>query len=167
MKKIFCLLFACALCSAFALTACSSGSDSGSSTGKSAGTEAAQADAAKTNSEADIDYSKDILGIWEGRCTSEGSAFDDGQDHRWEYKADGSYVYYVKEGDKWVPSADTINEYSVDGNQLYTHWGEDGQDNTESWEISIDGDTMSWTAQREGDDGKSLTVTFEMKRVDA
>ena len=26
------------------------------------------------------DYSEDILGTWEGRCTSEGSIFDDGQD---------------------------------------------------------------------------------------
>ena len=32
------------------------------------------------------DYSEDILGTWEGHCTSEGSVFDDGQDHRWEYK---------------------------------------------------------------------------------
>ncbi len=55
------------------------------------------------------DYSDDIIGTWEGRCTSEGAIFDDGQDHRWEYKDDGTFVYYVKNGDDWVPSEDTMN----------------------------------------------------------
>ena len=46
------------------------------------------------------DFSADIIGTWEGHCTSEGSEFDDGQEHRWQYNADGTYVYYVKDGDK-------------------------------------------------------------------
>ena len=45
------------------------------------------------------DYRADIIGTWEGHCTSEGSEFDDGQEHRWQYNADGTYVYYVKDGD--------------------------------------------------------------------
>ncbi len=49
------------------------------------------------------DYRADIIGTWEGHCTSEGSVFDDGQEHRWQYNADGTYVYYVKDGDNWVP----------------------------------------------------------------
>ncbi len=113
----------------------------------------------------DADYSTDILGTWEGRCTSESSAFDDGQDHRWEYKDDGNYVYYVKDGDNWVPSEDKMNEYFVAGNLLCTRWGDGSIDNRESWEISIDGDTMNWTALRGGDDGSTFTVTFEMKKV--
>ena len=60
--------------------------------------------------------SDDIIGTWEGHCTSEGSAFDDGQEHRWEYKDDGTYVYYVKD-------------------EEYREW----------WEISIDGDTFTAT----------------------
>lgn len=40
------------------------------------------------------DYRADIIGTWEGHCTSEGSVFDDGQEHRWQYNADGTYVYY-------------------------------------------------------------------------
>jgi hypothetical protein len=113
----------------------------------------------------DANYGQNILGTWEGRCTSEGSAFDDGKDHRWEYKADGTYVYYVKDDDKWVASDNEANEYFVAGNLLCTRWIEGGKENREWWEVSIDGDAMSWTALREGDDGKTFTSSFEMKRV--
>ena len=52
-----------------------------------------------------VDYSEAILGTWEGKVTSsEGSEFDDGETHRWEYKADGTYVYYEKDGDDWLVS---------------------------------------------------------------
>lgn len=112
------------------------------------------------------DYSKDILGTWEGHCTSEGSAFDDGQDHRWEYKDDDTFVYYVKDGENWVPSADEMNEYFVAGNILCTRWTENGEENREWWEISIDGDKMNWTALREGEDGKTITASFEMTKVE-
>lgn len=112
------------------------------------------------------DFSKDIHGTWEGRCTSEGSEFDDGQDHRWEYKDDGTYVYYVKDGGKWVPGEDTMNEYFVAGNLLCTRWNDGDKENREWWEITIDGDKMNWTALREDKDGKTSTVTFEMTRVE-
>ena len=36
------------------------------------------------------DYRDAIVGTWQGRCTSEGSVFDDGQEHRWQYNADGT-----------------------------------------------------------------------------
>ncbi|WP_408072360.1 hypothetical protein [Butyrivibrio sp. JL13D10] len=111
------------------------------------------------------DYSKDIIGTWEGRCTSEGSAFDDGQDHRWEYKDDGTFVYYVKDGDEWAPGEDSMNEYFVDGNLLCTRWMEGDEENREWWETTIDGDKMSWTALREDENGKAFTATFEMTRV--
>jgi hypothetical protein len=111
------------------------------------------------------DYSEDIIGTWEGHCTSEGSVFDDGQEHRWEYKADGTYVYYDKDGDDWVPRDDTLSEYFVAGNLLCTRWVAD-EENREWWEITIDGDKMNWTALREGDDGKTYTATFEMNKVE-
>ena len=41
-------------------------------------------------SQADIEEM--ILGTWEGHSTSGDSVMDDGKDHRWEYKADGSFV---------------------------------------------------------------------------
>ena len=111
------------------------------------------------------DHGDNIIGTWEGRCTSKGSIFDDGQDHRWEYKDDGTYVYYVKDGDDWVPSEDTMNEYFVAGNLLCMRWMENDTENREWWDITIDGDTMNWTALREADDGSTFTATFEMSRV--
>ena len=114
------------------------------------------------------DYSADIVGTWEGRCTSEGSVFDDGQEHRWEYKADGTYVYYMKDGDQWVPSQDPLNEYFVDGNLLCTRWKNAGQEteNREWWEIAIDSDIMNWTALRQNPDGTTFTATFSMTKVE-
>jgi hypothetical protein len=111
------------------------------------------------------DYSEDVLGTWEGRCTSEGSVFDDGQEHRWEYKADGTFVYYVKDGDNWVPSDNSLNEYFVDGTLLCTRWVNQGQENREWWEITIDEGKMNWTALRQNTDGTTFTTTFEMKKV--
>ena len=113
------------------------------------------------------DYSDAIIGTWEGRCTSEGSVFDDGQEHRWQYKADGTYVYYVKSGDSWVPyEGNTLNEYFVDGNLLCTRWIDNGVENREWWEITIDGSQMHWTALRQNPDGTTFTATFEMERVE-
>ena len=112
------------------------------------------------------DYRTDIIGTWEGHCTSEGSVFDDGQEHRWQYKADGTYVYYVKDGNDWVPSENTLNEYFEDGTLLCTRWVDNEQENREWWEISIDGDKMNWTALRQKEDGTTFTATFEMKKVE-
>ncbi len=44
-------------------------------------------------------------------------------------------------------------------------WIDGGTENREWWEITIDGDTKNWYALREDEDGKTYTVTFEMKRV--
>ena len=112
------------------------------------------------------DYAADILGTWEGRCTSEGSVFDDGQEHRWQYKADGTFVYYVKDGDNWVPSDNTLNEYFVDGTLLCTRWVDKGVENREWWEITIADGKMYWTALRQNADGTTFTATFEMKKVE-
>jgi len=113
------------------------------------------------------DYSADIIGTWEGRCTSEGSVFDDGQEHRWQYNADGTYVYYVKDGDSWVPYAtNTLNEYFVDGTLLCTRWIDQGQEHREWWEITISAGRMNWTALRQNADGTTFTATFEMEKVE-
>jgi len=113
----------------------------------------------------DDDLSDDIIGTWEGHCTSEGSVFDDGKEHRWKYKDDGTYVYYIKDGDDWIPSENTLNEYFVAGNLLCTRWMENGEENREWWEITIDGDTMRWVALREDKDGNTFTAEFEMTKV--
>ena len=113
------------------------------------------------------DFREAIVGTWEGRCTSENSVFDDGQEHRWQYNADGTYVYYVKDGDNWVPyEGTTLSEYFVDGTLLCTRWIDQGQEYREWWEINIDGDKMNWTALRQKEDGSTFTATFEMKKVE-
>ena len=112
------------------------------------------------------DYRDAIIGTWEGHCTSAGSVFDDGQEHRWQYNADGTYVYYVKDGNNWVPYAtNTLNEYFVDGKLLCTRWIDNGVENREWWEITIADGKMNWTALRQKEDGTTFTATFEMKKV--
>ena len=116
----------------------------------------------------DKDLNTDIIGMWEGHSTGEeGSEFDDGENHRWEYKADGTYVYYVKDGDNWVPSANTLNEYFVAGKLLCMRWINADQELCEWWEIeSIEDGVMKWKALRQNADGTTYTATFEMKKID-
>ena len=45
-------------------------------------------------------------------------------------------------------------------------WIEDGEEKSECWEITIDGDVMRWTAQREDENGNTFTASFEMNRVE-
>ena len=111
------------------------------------------------------DYKEDIIGIWEGGRTSESSVFDDDENHRWEYKTDGTFVYYLKDGDNWVPSGNTMNEYFVDGPLLCTRWGDNGTESREWWEITVAGDSMNWTALRKNEDGTTFTASFAMTRV--
>ena len=112
------------------------------------------------------DYSQAIIGLWEGHATSEEGTYDDGEQHRWEYKSDGTYVYYVKNGDEWVPSANTLNEYFVAGNLLCTRWINEDVEYREWWEVEIvENDVMKWKALRQREDGTTYTATFEMKKV--
>lgn len=116
----------------------------------------------------ETDYSHDILGTWEGRLTSsEGSEYDDGQIHRWEYMADGTYKYYTQEGDEWEENDVAFCHYFVDGTLLCTRWKAMGEDeHREWWEIEqIADDVMKWTALRRRADGTTYTATFEMRRV--
>ena len=114
------------------------------------------------------DYSQDILGTWEGKVTSENDEHTDGEMHRWEYKADGTYVYYNKVGTEWVANNDALAEYFVDGTLLCTRWKKtaDSEELREWWEIeSISDGVMKWTALRKKADGSTYTATFEMKKV--
>ena len=116
----------------------------------------------------DKDFEKDVIGVWEGKVTSTEDEHTDGQLHRWEYKADGTYVYYNKVGDEWVNSNDVLAEYFVDGILLCTRWKQtaDSDELREWWEIeSIKDGVMKWTALRMRDDGTTYTATFEMTKV--
>ena len=114
------------------------------------------------------DYSTAILGTWEGKVTSEDDEHTDGELHRWEYKADGTYVYYSKENGEWKASTDFRSDYFVDGVLLCTRWKKtaDSEELREWWEIeSIQDGVMKWTALRLREDGTTYTATFEMSKV--
>ena len=72
--------------------------------------------------------------------------------------------------DVFSQSTDTLDDYAnyfVTGNLLCTRWRNAGGDaeNREWWEVTINGDTMNWTALREDENGQRYTATFEMNRV--
>ena len=114
------------------------------------------------------DYRQDIVGLWEGKITSDSSKFDDGELHRWKFTADGKFIYYNLVKDKWEPVGDTLSQYFVDGTLLCSRWKNVGeeQENREWWEIeSIENGVMKWKALRIGDDGASFSASFSMTRV--
>lgn len=118
----------------------------------------------------DVDYSTDILGLWEGKMTSDQSAFDDGQEHRWEFKEDGTFVFYIKNSKGiWEAKDDEYANYFVAGNLLCTRWknkGEGSVENREWWEIATAGNkSMVWTALRENADGSQYTAAFTMQKM--
>ena len=113
-------------------------------------------------------YQNDIIGTWEGKVTSEEDEHTDGELHRWEYKSDGTYVYYNKVGGEWAPNNDFLAEYFVDGILLCTRWQQTSgsEELREWWEIeSIQNGVMKWKALRMHEDGTTYTATFEMKKV--
>ena len=117
-----------------------------------------------------VDYSQSIIGMWEGHVTSEmGSEFDDGEEHRWEYLADGNFHFYRLVNGEWQLSNDEFSNYFVDGSLLCTRWknnGENTEEKREWWEIaSIENGVMNWTAFRQREDGTTYTATFSMTKV--
>jgi len=114
------------------------------------------------------DYGKDIIGTWEGKVTSSEDEHTDGELHRWEYKADGTYKYYSKEDGEWKADTDVMADYFVDGILLCTRWKKtiDSDELREWWEIeSIKNGVMKWKALRMREDGSTYTATFEMTKV--
>ena len=113
------------------------------------------------------DYSQDIIGMWEGVEMTGDETYGDAN-HRIEYKADGTYVYYDKDGDDWKLSEDVDNEYNVDGDWLASRWRpQAGADyEYEWWDIvEIKDGTMKWSALREKEDKTRFTTTFTWKKV--
>ena len=115
------------------------------------------------------DQSQAILGMWEGRMTSEQSEYGDVEDHRWEFLLDGTFNFFRKVDGQWQISDDDYADYFVDGNLLCTRWknaGAGNEEHREWWEIeSIENGVMKWTALRQKEDGTTYTATFEMKKA--
>ena len=116
------------------------------------------------------DYTEAALGLWKGHVTSEQSEYDDGEDHRWEYKADGTYTYYNRTADgQWVDNVNSFGAYFIDGTLLCMRWKNVGSDieYREWWEIeSISDGVMKWKALRLREDGSTYTATFQMAKVE-
>ena len=112
------------------------------------------------------DYSQIIIGKWLGVITSDEPGYVP-QPFCEEYLADGTNIEYNLVDGEWVPVEADYAEYFVDGYLLCTRWRNAGGDveNREWWEITINGDTMNWTALREDENGERYTATFEMSRV--
>ena len=114
------------------------------------------------------DYEKDIIGTWEGKVTSTEDDHTDGELHRWEYKADGTYVYYSMVDGNWKAGTDYLSDYFVDGTLLCTRWKKtvDSEEIREWWEIeSIQNGKMKWKALRMRGNGSYYTATFEMTKI--
>ena len=116
------------------------------------------------------DYSQTALGLWEGRVTSEQSEYDDGEEHRWELKADDTYTYYSRTGDgQWVDNVNSSAAYFIAGPLLCMRWKNFGDETEyrEWWEIeSIQDGVMKWKALRQREDGSTYTATFQMTKVE-
>ena len=114
------------------------------------------------------DYEQDIIGTWEGMVTSDEDDHTDGELHRWEYKADGTYVYYRMVDGDWKGDTDFLSDYFVDGTLLCTRWKKtaDSEEIREWWEIeSIQDGKMKWKALRMREDMTTYIATFEMTKV--
>lgn len=113
-----------------------------------------------------VDYTQDILGLWEGVEMTGDETYD--VEERIEYRADGSYVYYKKDGDSWTPSSDVNNEYNMDGDWLVLRWRNATEEDFhyEWWDVEyVQANEMKWTSLREKEDGTRFTSTFTWKRV--
>ncbi len=115
------------------------------------------------------DFKDAIVGTWEGKSSDPADLNGDPTTHRWEYRADGTYVYYNKVDGKWVAQDDVLAEYFVDGVLLCTRWKKAAGDKEqrEWWEIQyIRDDTMAWSAIRLSEDGKYSVELFVLNKVD-
>lgn len=122
-----------------------------------------------TSKKVEADFSQSILGLWEGQITSGQNPYDDGKKHRWEYKSNGTFVYYNQADGQWVPEGGSLSEYFVDGNLLCTRWKVPGNEAEyrEWWEIkSLENGTMIWTALRRNADGSARTESFTLTKVE-
>ncbi len=98
----------------------------------------------------DADYSQGVVGLWEGKFDKAGLPTAD--DHRWEFRADGTYVYYNRDtvNDVWVANPDLSADYLVDGKWLAMRRVDPSQGEIrECWDISIERERMYWIALRE------------------
>ena len=110
------------------------------------------------------DFEQSVIGTWVAQVQNENKQ----QTWRWEFKADGTYVFSLKDGDSWQVFEDEMSEYFVDGSLLCTRWQNtaSSDENRDWWEIvSIQDGQMKWTALRLDEDLTTHTETLELSKV--
>jgi len=110
------------------------------------------------------DFEQSVIGTWEAQVQNENKQ----QTWRWEFKADGTYVFSLKDGDSWQVFEDEMSEYFVDGSLLCTRWQNtaSSDENRDWWEIeSIQDGKMKWTALRLDEDLTTHTETLELNKI--
>lgn len=113
------------------------------------------------------DHKSKFVGIWYGKCITEGSS--DTKYHYWDYFANGSYNYYYQnELNNWVRKADNDGGYYLYDNFFASNFSNDlvsgGTGKSfECWNFEIIGNEMTWTGLREG--GK--VIKYQMTKVSA
>ena len=110
-------------------------------------------------------FEQSVLGTWEAQVQDGNKQ----QTWRWEFKANGTYVFSLKEGDAaWQVFEDYVSEYFVDGPLLCTRWQNTvlSDEERDWWEIeSIQDGKMKWTALRIDEDLTTHTETLELSKV--
>lgn len=110
-------------------------------------------------------FEQSLLGTWEAQVTDG----DQQQTWRWEFKADGTYVFSLKEGNaSWQVFEDMVSDYFVDGPLLCTRWQHSilSDEERDWWEIeSIQDGRMKWTALRLDDDLSTYTETLVLSKT--
>ena len=75
-------------------------------------------------------------------------------------------MYYVQNGNVWVPGSNTLNEYFVDGDKLCMRWKDGGKEYREWRDImSLDNQTMIWGAIRQDDFGQRYPASFALTKI--
>ncbi len=117
----------------------------------------------------DVDYRADIIGMWECKAISGGNTFNDANG-RLEFKADGTYNFYLKtDGGQWeMVATREFQMYFADGMLLATRWKEQGGvELRECWEInSLKDGKMQWKALRAKEDGTTFEQIVDWESVD-
>ena len=138
------------------------------------------------------DFAKEIVGTWEGKLVvepdepteaekaAENKKANKGKKdkkveeavptsvdefHRWQYNADGTFAHYVKKGEDWEQTPNTVSEYFVYGKWLCSHWADSTGGDSECWDIEIKEDVMKWAALRKNEDGSLYSTSLDLTRV--
>ena len=138
------------------------------------------------------DFAKEIIGTWEGKLIVEqdepaemekaaenkkarkgkkDKTVEDVQPvnieelHRWQYNTDGTFAHYLKTGENWELTSNTVSEYFVYGKLLCSRWADSTGGDSECWDIEIKDDAMKWAALRLNEDGSLYATSLDLTRV--